>query len=409
VTVQKPFKIFLQLGLRFAFAAVFLCGDKASAEISRETVSDSVSDTVSVRLRPLSGKISVTGQDLRIVAARTVSMSGLNRVQAVYGPLSSPASGAGWTVFDVVTGRKLANFSGATIELEGKSVRVDLRPAPDRIRLVAVRRNVKSELHLVGVLSLEDYVEGVVSAEVPRDWPLEALKAQAVAARSFTLAKLRERGLRQGSWQLESSIMDQVFEHARRHERAASAVEATKGQYLSAKENTVATTHYHSDCGGQTDEPRDVWGGGEMLGTASDMCPKRTGTNWRLVTSLSEITAKLQSEDLIQNSFRVAGLTIEKRSPAGRAQVVRLTGGNGKTVRLSGEKMRSAFGYMNLRSTLFEIKSAAASRIEFHGRGFGHGTGLCQWGARAMAQDAKTYQQIIAHYYPKLTLSYLER
>lgn len=394
----KQFKVLQHLGLRFAFAAVFLCVHVPSA--------DGAAATVSVRLRPLKGKISITGQDLRIAAKPAVQMSGLNRVHAVFGHIGSQSSGVhGWTVFDAETGRKLGAFSGTSVELKGENVRVDLRPTPDRIRLVAVHRDIRSDMHLVGVLSLEDYVEGVVSAEVPRDWPLQALMAQAVAARSFTLAKLRERGLRLGSWQLESSVMDQVFDHARRHEKAAVAVGATRGQYLSATEKHVATTHYHSDCGGQTDEPLDVWGGGESLGTARDLCPTRRGTKWRLVTSLGEITTKLQEEALIQNSFRVAGLAIEKRSPAGRAKVVRLTGSNGLTVRLSGEKMRSIFGYMNLRSTLFEIKSAAASRIEFHGRGFGHGTGLCQWGARAMAQDGKTYQQILAHYYPKLKLS----
>lgn len=328
-----------------------------------------------------------------------------------------------WQFSDAATSEVLLKVLGKKIEVSGENLRVDLRPAPDRIRLVAGDRE-SLPVNLVGLLNLEDYVEGVVSAEVPRDWPLEALKAQAVAARSFTLAKLRERGERTASWQLEASIMDQVFDHSRRHEMANRAVRETRGHFLAptklstAKLSTAhsrtgavraATTHYHSDCGGQTDEPSDVWGGGENIGTAKDLCPKSARANWRLVTSLGEISSRLRNESLIGGSFRVVKLEIEKRSPAGRAQVLRLTDSSGNAVRVTGEKMRSVFGYMNLRSTLFEINAASASRIEFSGRGFGHGTGLCQWGSRTLALNGKSYQEILSHYYPKLSLSKMDQ
>lgn len=358
---------------------------------------------VSVRLRPLKGKISISGMELRIFdqsSAQVLTTRGYDRLHVDY-------RNSGWQFSDAATGEVLLKVPGRQIEVSGETLRVDLRPAPDRIRLVAGERE-SLPVNLVGLLTLEDYVEGVVSAEVPRDWPLEALKAQAVAARSFTLAKLRERGERRSSWQLEASIMDQVFDHSRRHQMAARAVRETRGQFLASVSSSTyraATTHYHSDCGGQTDEPSDVWGGGENIGTAKDLCPKSARTNWRLVTSLGEISSKLRSESLISGSFRVAKLEIEKRSPAGRAQVLRLTDDAGKAIRVTGEKMRSVFGYMNLRSTLFEINAASASRIEFSGRGFGHGTGLCQWGSRTLALNGKSYQEILSHYYPKLSLS----
>lgn len=381
-----------------------------------------VAPEVSVRLRPLKGRISISGMELRVFdrsSAPVLKTRGYDRLHVAY-------RNSAWQFSDAATSEVLMKIPGKQIEISGENLRVDLRPAPDRIRLVVGERE-SMPVNLVGILSLEDYVEGVVSAEVPRDWPLEALKAQAVAARSFTLAKLRERGERRNSWQLEASIMDQVFDHSRRHEMAARAVRETRGVFLAtsnlpanltadssvahARAGTVtaATTHYHSDCGGQTDEPSDVWGGGENIGTAKDLCPKSARSNWRLVTSLGEISMKLRNESLIGGSFRVAKLEIEKRSPAGRAQVVRLTNDAGKAVRVTGEKMRSVFGYMNLRSTLFEINAASAGRIEFSGRGFGHGTGLCQWGSRAMAANGKTYQEILSHYYPKLSLAHIER
>jgi stage II sporulation protein D len=393
--------------LFLAAAVVFRCGEL------RADVSKSSAD-VSVRLRPLKEKISISGMELRVFdhsSAPVLKTKGYDRLELVY--LKSS-----WMFSDPATGQLLLKVGGRKIELAGQNLRVDLRPAPDRIRLVAGER-ASGSVNLVGLLSMEDYVEGVVSAEVPRDWPLEALKAQAVAARSFTLAKLRERGERLSTWQLEASIMDQVFDHSRRHEMAARAVRETRGLYLASQlpnemDNPTglvraATTHYHSDCGGQTDEPQDVWGGGERLGTAKDPHPKGTRSNWRMVTSLGEISSRLYSESLAERSFKVAKLEVEKRSPAGRAQIVRLIDGSGNALRLSGEKMRSIFGYMNLRSTLFEISAASASRIEFSGRGFGHGTGLCQWGSRSMALDGKTFQEILSHYYPKLSLAKVNR
>lgn len=378
---------------------------------SHESVAQSSAVDVAVRLRPLKGKISVAGMSLRVIGQNSETLlksRGYDRLELTY-------SGRSWSVFDHLNGKILLEVAGPKIDISADEMRVDLRPAPSRIRLVAVPKGNGAELNLVGVLSLDEYIEGVVSAEVPKDWPLEALKAQAVAARSFTLAKLRDRGERTNTWQLESSIMDQVFDHSRRHDLAAKAVAETRGQFLvtsigrdsASGELRVATTHYHSDCGGQTDEPKDVWGGGENIGTAKDLCPKSPRTNWRLITSLGEITAKLRDDAVTGAAFRVASLDIEKRSPAGRAQVLRLTDDKGKSIRLSGEKMRSVFGYMNLRSTLFDVKVASASRVEFSGRGFGHGTGLCQWGSRQMALAGKTYQEILSHYYPKLALTQL--
>jgi stage II sporulation protein D len=407
------FKSFISpIQIAFVVATLFLL---KSGEIRAESPKSSYE--ISVRLRPLKGKISISGMELRVFDqsnAQVLKTRGYDRLHLSFQKKS-------WTISDATTGDVLINAHGNTIEIAGENLRVDLRPAPDRIRLVSDGREGRPS-NLVGLLPLEDYVEGVVSAEVPRDWPLEALKAQAVAARSFTMAKVRERGERRTTWQLEASIMDQVFDHSRRHEMAARAVHETRGQYLSLAARSVArssampavaahaaTAHYHSDCGGQTDEPQDVWGGGDRIGTAKDLCPKSARSNWRMVTSLGEISSRLHRESLAERSFKVAKLEVERRSPAGRAQVVRLVDGAGNALRLSGEKMRSVFGYMNLRSTLFEIKAASATRIEFSGRGFGHGTGLCQWGSRAMAVNGKTYQEILSHYYPKLSLAQIQR
>lgn len=78
---------------------------------------------------------------------------------------------------------------------------------------------------------------------------------------------------------------------------------------------------------------------------------------------------------------------------------------SGRSVQLSGEKLREALGYNELRSTLFDVRKKSDGSVEFSGRGFGHGSGMCQWGARALAKAGKSYVEILKHYYPKLQVS----
>lgn len=358
---------------------------------------------ISVRLRPLNGLTSVTGQNLALYStglrARVFQSQGHQAWQLRFETLQGEPA---WNVVDRDSGRSLARIQGRFAEIRGANVRVDLRPAPLHLRLVATKSNVQFDLQLVGLLSLDDYVHGVVSAEVPRDWPLEALKAQAVAARSFALAKLRERAGRGRDWMLEATIMDQVFDHSKKHGLAEEAVVATRGEVLIGPKG-VAVAHYHSDCGGHTDEPRAVWGGGEVIGTASDGCAKRASSSWRMVADLNEMTKKLREQGKIVFQDRVSALNIVHRTEGGRAKSIRLTSKSGGSTTVTGEELRAALGYMNLRSTKFDVRTLG-DRAEFKGRGFGHGTGLCQWGARGLAVKGYDYRSILKHYYPRLRL-----
>lgn len=363
---------------------------------------------VSVRLRPLgssssSGLIAVSGRDLALYStglkALLVKTAGFQQWQVRFETLNGQPA---WSVVDRDSGKSLARLQGRFAELRGEDVRVDLRPSPSHLRLVATKKVARFDLQLVGLLSLDDYVHGVVSAEVPRNWPLEALKAQAIAARSFALAKLRERAESGRDWMLEATIMDQVFDHARKHDLAEQAVKATRGEVLMGPLG-VATAHYHADCGGHTDEPRDVWGGGETMGTAQDQCAKRSSSQWRMVASLGDLTKKLKAHGKLGFAERIADLSVTQRTGGGRARGVQVTSTSGDVAKLTGEDLRAALGYMNLRSTKFEVKTFG-DRVEFAGRGFGHGTGLCQWGARGLAANGADYRTILRHYYPKLSL-----
>lgn len=385
--------------------------------------------TVSVRLRQGGDRISIGGQDLALWSTQQVrdglergreplvQIRGYSRIQL---RLAREDKRVTWYLLSD-DGVKTTRFPSGVIELTGTTMRIDLRPVPDAVRLVATSdslRGAKIKTNIVGLLSLENYIEGVVATEVPRDWPDEALKAQAIAARSFTLAKIRERSghgrTRNNAWLLEANVVDQVFDHQRIHARAVKAVAETRGEYLAnADGETPVAAHYHSDCGGKTDEPSTVWGGGPRLGTAIDAsCPLNPGGRWRLVQDASELGRKLSQRSLVPGGSRVQSVAILHRSTGGRAVDIEIVSRVSKSgletkqaIRLSGEKLREALGYGDLRSTRFEIGRTIDGAFEFVGRGFGHGAGMCQWGARAMAQAGHSHQTILQHYFPALNLA----
>jgi stage II sporulation protein D len=363
---------------------------------------------ISVRLRSLGSLISVSGQSLALYSfgskERIFESQGFQNWQLRFETLQGDPT---WSVVDRSSGRSLARIQGRFVELRGDDVRVDLRPAPSHLRLVSTKTKALFELQLVGLLSLDDYVHGVVSAEVPKNWPIEALKAQAVAARSYALAKLRQRSSLERGWMLEASIMDQVFDHEKKHDLAEAAVLATHGEVLFGRHG-VAVAHYHADCGGHTDEPREVWGGGEALGTASDGCSMRVTSSWKWLTDLSDVTKKLKANGAIKFEENISKVSVVSRTEGGRAKIIRLVTSSGEVANVTGEKLRAALGYMNLRSTKFEAK-ISGGRAEFLGRGFGHGSGLCQWGARSLASKGLDYRSILHHYYPKLKLQSLRQ
>ena len=381
----------------FSFLIFFAHAD---ANASATAVRASTVEEVSVRLRSLKGAVTIAGQDVVILNGDT----SVFRAQGFRRFVFKFVNGV-WTFTDADSDRALAQIPNRKIDIEGSGLRVDLRPAPAHIQL-----NGKStRLDLVGVMPLETYLEGVVAGEIPRDWPLEALKAQAVAARSFTLAKIRERQAASPEWLFEANVSDQVFDHERVHSRATDAVHATRGETLrDGIGHEVVAANYHSDCGGTTDEPGVIWGGRETAnGTSKDVgCSMRP--RWRYVTETQELTKRLENRGDLKPGFRLAALAISKRSQGGRALVITATAKSGEIQSFSGERLRAALGYGELKSTLFEIKtsgvSGAPGQIEIVGRGFGHGTGLCQWGARQLALNGRDYREILRHYYPNLEL-----
>jgi stage II sporulation protein D len=289
--------------------------------------------------------------------------------------------------------------SAPVLVIDGRELRRGGQSLPSRLVLHAkVRR-----FDLIGVLPLENYLVGVLSSEMPLAWPMEALKAQAVAARSYTLAVMRER--RSLHYDVETSILDQVFNHVSREldsspmiQKAKQAVADTKGVILIGEKGEVAKAYYHADCGGRTTPAKIVWGTGEKTPVVVDsFCPGHPRSKW---------TLSMDEEELRQKLSRRIALTaaIEKIFPLApssedRAAALKLVLADGSEKMVNAHEFREAVGYSELRSTFFTVEKQNGLFL-FQGRGWGHGVGLCQWGSRKLAETGQGAFEILKHYYP---------
>lgn len=355
---------------------------EASVDASRKIRVRLESSLSSVRLHGMSW--SVNG---RLLAKSPLAMNRLE-IQRRGREWSLAVDG----ITRVMTGRELI--------LRGEGIRSAFKTYPG---VVVLRARGGSTFELQGEWPLSDYLAGVLAGEMPLSWPLEALKAQAVAARSYALASLKRR---EAGAALEPTVMDQVFrwplpEKERR--RALEAVRATDGVVLRDPGGEVARAHYHADCGGRTLAASDVWSGGEDTGTVSEAsCPLRSRSRWSHRLTKADLARRLR---ILLGPVDPGTLALEPVSDGGRIRSVKIAA-SGKSLALSGDRFRHLIGVSELRSTAFTVRDDGASWF-FSGAGFGHGVGLCQWGSRELGLRGESAERILAHYYPRLRIGQL--
>lgn len=248
-------------------------------------------------------------------------------------------------------------------------------------------------LTVIEELPLDDYVAGVLSGELPRSFPLEAQKAQAVAARSYALVKKIEAEASGRGWHLGASVLSQVYSGAAPNPVARAAADATKGEVL-VSGNEPVEAFFHASCGGRTEAGLDALGRDlPYLGAVKcGRCSDAPGARWRLVLGAAELARA------IGLGGKVTALRVAERSGSGRVARVELTA-SGKPASLAGADLRQRLGWSRLPSLAFEVRERRGT-FTFEGRGQGHGAGLCQWGAAGLARQGKGYREILEHYYP---------
>ena len=316
-------------------------------------------------------------------------IDGVERFSTPYG-LSWPLQVAGGYVY--IEGKPVGNSftlepsDGALVSWAGQNYR-------GALRFVAEDRT----LRIINVVDLETYLRGVVPAEMQASWNLEALKAQAVAARTYTLASLDP----EANYDVCATILCQKYDGVTiEHPRSDQAIWETMGVVLTYG-GDFAKTYYHADSGGVLASSSEVWGNASPYLIAQqdvDMASPHRG--WERALDADFIAASLQGRGIgvgDVSSVRVVGY-----SDSGRVESLEVIGSAGSRL-LSGPKLTKMLREWGLKSTRFRMAGA----LSVQGDGWGHGVGMSQYGARSLARSGYDYSQILGFYYPSTELQQL--
>jgi stage II sporulation protein D len=258
-------------------------------------------------------------------------------------------------------------------------------------------------LLVINELPLEQYLVGVINSEISSTWPMEVIKVQAVIARTYAVAKRLERS--KALFHLESTVMDQAYDGSGLEDsRAARGVHETEGQILTYK-GAAIQAFYHANSGGKTEASQNVWGMSLPYLQGVDCQYGATGNSrsWEQELPLNRIENALKAA-----GHKVSGLSDIKagsRNNRDRLTTVSLVSERG-TLSIPATRFRMAVGSTVIKSTNFTVRVESGSAF-FSGAGYGHGVGLCQWGARQRALDGFSYTEILSYYYPGAKLSNL--
>jgi len=262
--------------------------------------------------------------------------------------------------------------------------------------------NVNGILTLVNELNLEDYLYGVVPGEVPVNWSKEVIKAQAVVARTFALHQIYN-SKKKGIYDLDSTTSSQMYEgFSLEKEHVNRLVDETRGQVLIYK-NKLAQTYYHSTCGGQTEDPAFVWGKSlpYLKNVSCPYCKDTPHYEWTKVMTPMELQNALIAKG---KDIKVTGIRANQYNSSRRVALLTVKGKKGNSLSIKGSRFREILGYRNLKSLRFTIETRN-NQFYFHGKGWGHGVGLCQWGAKGMSDKGINFKRILAFYYRGTSLA----
>lgn len=279
---------------------------------------------------------------------------------------------------------RLEPTDGDLFRYKGKSFAGDVR----------VRRDGRGRLEVSNVLDIEEYVAGVLFSEMPSNFPDDALKAQAVAARTYARWRLDH-----GETLLRSTDADQVYGGAGpKHARARALVAATRGQVLEADGRPLCS-FFMSTCGGATVDGPEVFKDAPragLIGVECEWCKASPKYRWKRTLSLAELERRLKVTGL-------AAIDVE-RDRFGHALRFTVRSSAGKN-RLESQEFRRQWN-AGAKDDGDKLPSAWALRLDvgragvtFEGAGFGHGVGLCQFGAAGLGATGKSWREIVTYYY----------
>ncbi|MFA4908148.1 MAG: SpoIID/LytB domain-containing protein [Candidatus Omnitrophota bacterium] len=306
---------------------------------------------------------------------------------------------ARWTV---TSGQKGISAGGHLFSAGGIIIR-----SRDRNEIYLNGRRFRGEMRLIGkngsllavnYVGLEDYIKGIFIRESSHYWPPEVLKAEAIVFRSFALYRAAENSSR--DYDVTCDVYSQVYGGmtAERY-RTNKMVKDTEGMVL-VYDGRIFPAYYHSACGGRTEDAAKLWNINlpPLKGVACGYCGESPHSRWSRTLSNKEVSSKLHAESSV-GVPQITVITPGSRDASGRMEELTFSFEDGGTRTISAKEFRQLLGPDVIKSTDFEARLSGAGII-FEGAGWGHGVGLCQWGAYFMAKQGASYAQILSHYYP---------
>ncbi|EMS85523.1 SpoIID/LytB domain-containing protein [Leptospira noguchii] len=299
------------------------------------------------------------------------------------------------------------------ISLDSSRLKAPIRFVSQKTSLEFKSHKVRGSIHIIpqsqgpalviNVLPLEEYLLAVVPSEVPYSWPMEALKAQAICARTYAVREILNK--KNALYDVEATTNSQVYGGIEKeHPFTTKAVQDTTGVMAVFEENPIQA-FFHSNSGGKTETPENIWGGKKIpyLSTVSSDFD-RAGENfyWKEIVSQDLINSKFSNLKLGE----IQSIQVLSRTSSGRVDLMELNGTEG-TSRIRGKEFRQTLG-APVRSLRFGIQKESNGFL-IKGMGSGHGVGLSQWGSFGMAKENYNYIEILRYYYPGTDLARITR
>jgi len=271
--------------------------------------------------------------------------------------------------------------------------------------IIDIIRDKQNQFLVVNSIEMESYIKGVLYHEVSHRWPIEAIKAQAVAARSYALyqAKVNETQ----EFDVRSDIYSQVYggRSAERY-RTNIATNKTKGEVL-FYQGKILPAYFHSTCGGHTENASELWDHNltPLKGVVCPFCSLSPHYEWK-----KNFQLKFIQDQLNQHNYRlglIKEIKVSERSSSGRVRKVQIVGRDGQTETISGKEFRNIIGPNEFKSNYYNVVMRGYF-FDLVGKGWGHGVGMCQWGAYGMALERYKYIDILQYYYQGAQIQSIE-
>ena len=377
------------LAAAVSFSALFAAAPAAWPQSAAENIRVAVAQNEAEVALKIRGRYTLTSLDTgeAIHSARRLDKVAVR------------ATEAGLSLGDqafAVKGLRVESQRDAAIDVNGRHLR----------GTIEITRQPNQKLRVINYVPLEDYLRGVLSKEAPDYWPKEALRAIAIAARTYAVY---QRLIKSGdAFDVRADVLSQDYGGKSSEKLATSRAVTDTAGWILVYEGKVFPSFYHSTCGGMTENGR-VMGKFDLPPLAGGItCRYCSGSpffSWQRRLSRADVAWALHKSP--HGSIgAIKSFEVTKRTPSQRVEQAIITGAQ-RSLKLTGYDIRALFGFDRIRSPLFTVTENGDGFV-LDGHGWGHGVGLCQWGASELARRGMPAAEILAYYYRGAQLVQLE-